>query len=56
MDLNETFLVTKESFVVNINNKKRRREVSAQQAGFKLVYHYFTLLHHCTLSMYMSST
>ena len=43
MDLNETCLVTKEFFVVNINNNKRRREVSAQQAGFKLVYHYFTL-------------
>ena len=43
MDLNETCLVTKEFFVVNINNNKRRREVSAQQAGFKLAYHYFTL-------------
>ena len=43
MDLNETCLETKEFFVVNINNNKRPREVSTQQAGFKLVYHYFTL-------------
>ena len=45
MDLNETCLVKKEFFVVNINNNKRRREVSTNQTGFKLVYHYFTLLH-----------
>ena len=45
MDLNETCLVKKEFFVANINNNKRRREVSAKQTGFKLMYHYFTLLH-----------